>query len=88
MGVTAPTPWPPSGYPLGPPPPPLAPRYRETQHIVHAIVAFFTFGLWIPFWIIVAITTSNRNARVQMAYEQSYAAWQQSYWRWQHGQGG
>lgn len=76
---------PPQRRPLGPPPPPLQPRIQETAHIVHAVATFFTFGLWLPFWVIVAILNSNRNARIQCAYEQSYLAWQRAYWEWQHG---
>jgi FtsH-binding integral membrane protein len=71
--------------PLGPPPPPLQPRIQETQHVVHAIATFFTCGLWLPFWVLVAVLNSNRNARIQYAYEQQYLAWQRAYWEWQHG---
>lgn len=68
----------------GPPPPPLQPRIQETQHVVHAIVSFFTFGMWLPFWAVIAIAGANRRARQQYAYEQSYLAWQRAYWEWQH----
>lgn len=77
---------PPSRRPLGPPPPPLQPPPpRETQHLVHAIATFFTFGLWLPFWVIISVLNGNRNARQRYAYEQQYLAWQRAYWAWQHG---
>lgn len=71
--------------PLGPMPPPLEPQYYPCLHVLHAVLTFFTFGLWLPVWLIAAHFASRRNRGARMHYEAAYRAWQQDYWRWQHG---
>lgn len=33
-------------------------RKKPTNHILHLLLSVFTFGLWIPVWIIVAIVNA------------------------------
>lgn len=68
-----------------PPPPPLEPRYTQTAHVVHAVLSFFTLGLWLIIWVISGAADASSNGRLRATYERDYAAWQRAYWAWQHG---
>lgn len=70
--------------PQMPPPPPIEPRYKQTAHIVHALLTLFTAGLWAFIWIIAGATNASNNAGARTAYEREYAEWKKAYWEWQH----
>lgn len=41
----------------------VTPHNQPTpNHLVHALVSLFLLGLWIPVWIIVAVTSGNESA--------------------------
>lgn len=70
---------------LGPPLPPMAPHYVNPQHIVHVLLTLFSFGLWLPIWMLCAWSAEKHNGRARAAYEQACLAHRQAYWHWQHG---
>jgi len=37
---------------------------KQTSHVLHLILSCFTFGIWIFFWIIVAISNNGDNAAI------------------------
>ena len=46
------------------------PQYKRVNHLLHAVLTFFTFGLWLPVWILVTISvwSHNRATDRQVAY--------------------
>ena len=67
-----------------PPPPPLEPRYADPQHLLHAILTFFSLGLWLPIWLLCIWSNNRANEGARRRYEQQHLAWRQAYWAWQH----
>lgn len=51
----------------------------RTRHLMHLVITCFTFGLWLPVWVIVAIHNHNRTKlkRLPMQAQQPYAP---GYW--------
>lgn len=42
----------------------LTPHNQQTpNHVVHGIVSVFLLGLWIPVWIMIALTAGNEPAQ-------------------------
>ncbi len=39
-----------------------AKRIHKTNHVLHLLLSVFTGGLWIPVWILTAITNQQREA--------------------------
>lgn len=60
------------------------PRPQRPNHIIHAILTFFTAGLWLPVWVIVTINVHTRNTRAIADY------WSRirQYHDWERAQGG
>ena len=42
----------------------LISQKKKTMHILHLILSLFTGGLWVLPWIIVAISNSNENRKI------------------------
>jgi len=38
---------------------------RKTSHVLHLILSVITFGLWIPVWILVAISNAMHNGQME-----------------------
>ena len=38
---------------------------KTTNHILHLILTFLTFGFWLIVWICIAMSNSNYNSRIQ-----------------------
>lgn len=79
--ITAHPPW---GYPtisqtnayyvLGHPP-----RPKKVNHALHAILTFFSAGLWIPGWLVVIMVVHTTNSRAEADYWfriQQYRQWE------------
>ena len=39
----------------------------ETNHVLHLLLTVFTFGLWAPVWLVVAVVNSGKRAKRQAA---------------------
>lgn len=39
-------------------------KKKSTSHVLHLILSLSTVGLWIPVWVIVALSNSIENARI------------------------
>ena len=37
---------------------------HQTNHILHLILAVITFGIWTPFWILVAISNAIERKKI------------------------
>jgi hypothetical protein len=71
----------------GPPPRrPIEPQYFRVTHVLHLLLAFFTFGLWAIVWLIIGVSTSSANARMQREYAEACARWEHDFWVWQQAQ--
>lgn len=42
----------------------LLSKKKRTSHVLHLILSIVTAGLWIPVWVIVALSNSIENARI------------------------
>ena len=42
----------------------LLSKKKKTSHIVHLILSILTAGLWILIWILVAVSNSSENSRI------------------------
>lgn len=42
----------------------LLSKKKRTSHILHLILSFITLGVWIFIWILVAISNSTENSRI------------------------
>ena len=42
----------------------LLSKKKSTSHVLHLILSLVTVGLWIPVWIIVALSNSIENRRI------------------------
>ena len=42
----------------------LLSKKKSTSHVLHLILSIVTVGLWIPVWVIVALSNSIENARI------------------------
>ena len=42
----------------------LLSKKKSTSHVLHLILSLITVGLWLPVWIIVALSNSIENARI------------------------
>jgi hypothetical protein len=40
---------------------------KQTSHVLHLILSFITFGLWVPVWIIMAVL--NRRQAITLAVD-------------------
>jgi hypothetical protein len=38
---------------------------KNTNHILHLILSFVTFGFWLIVWALIAMSNSNHNNRIQ-----------------------
>lgn len=39
-------------------------KKKSTSHVLHLTLSIVTVGLWIPVWVIVALSNSIYNARI------------------------
>ena len=39
---------------------------QKTNHVTHLVVSFFTLGLWLPVWLVIALTRKNRREVLQV----------------------
>ncbi len=39
---------------------------KKTNHVLHLVISFFTGGLWLPVWILVALTRKNKREMLQV----------------------
>ena len=42
----------------------LLSKKKKTNHILHLLLSIFTFGVWLLIWILVAISNSSENAKI------------------------
>lgn len=42
----------------------LLSKKKKTSHVLHLILSLVTVGLWIPVWIIVTLSNSIENRRI------------------------
>lgn len=42
----------------------LLSKKKSTSHVLHLILSIVTAGFWIPVWVIVALSNSIENARI------------------------
>ena len=42
----------------------LLSKKKSTSHVLHLILSLITVGFWVPVWIIVALSNSIENARI------------------------
>jgi hypothetical protein len=40
-------------------------RKKRTSHVLHFLFSLFTLGLWVPIWILVAISNGTENATIE-----------------------
>lgn len=40
---------------------------KHVNHVAHAIVALFTVGLWLPFWLLATLTAKETYVSVRIA---------------------
>lgn len=43
----------------------LLSKKKKTSHVLHLILSLVTVGLWIPVWIIVTLSNSIENRRIE-----------------------
>lgn len=46
---------------------PRKPRSEGVNHILHALLTFFTAGLWFPMWLLSALIVRRQNDRYETA---------------------
>ena len=42
----------------------LLSKKKKTSHVLHLVLSLITVGLWIPVWIIVTLSNSIENRRI------------------------
>ena len=42
----------------------LLSKKKSTSHVLHLILSLVTVGLWLPVWIIVTLSNSIQNRRI------------------------
>ena len=42
----------------------LLSKKKSTSHVLHLILSIVTVGFWVPVWVIVCISNSIENARI------------------------
>ena len=42
----------------------LLSKKKSTSHVLHLILSIVTVGLWVPVWIIVTLSNSIENRRI------------------------
>ena len=42
----------------------LLSKKKKTSHVLHLILSLITFGFWVPVWIIVTLSNSIENRRI------------------------
>ena len=55
-----------SGIPI----PPMPPTYRRTDHKMGVFVSLITGGIWLPFYLLVAVSNSWYNKRSYRRYHE------------------
>ncbi len=40
-------------------------KKKKTSHLLHVILSFFTAGIWIIAWLIIAISNSSENSKIE-----------------------
>ena len=47
----------------------LISQKKKTMHILHLLLSLFTGGLWVLPWIIISISNSNENRKIDKRIE-------------------
>lgn len=42
----------------------LLSQKKRTSHVLHLILSLVTVGFWVPVWLLVALSNSIENARI------------------------
>lgn len=42
----------------------LMSKKKKTNHVLHLLLSLITAGLWLPVWILVAVSNSLENIRI------------------------
>ena len=42
----------------------LISKKKKTSHLLHIVLTLCTFGFWIPIWVLVAVSNSLENSRI------------------------
>lgn len=42
---------------------------HKTSHVLHLLLSVITVGLWIPVWLLVAISHANERAKIDKKLE-------------------
>lgn len=54
---------------------PTEPEYFEVAHRAHLEFASATFGMWFPFWAVLAVVAVASNWKRRKVYERSLIEW-------------
>lgn len=46
---------------------------KQTSHVLHLILSLLTAGLWLVMWILVALSNSLENAKIDRRIRKLYA---------------
>ena len=41
-------------------------RGKKVNHILHLLLALFTFGFWLPFWLFISLAGNTRRKTIQV----------------------
>ena len=47
----------------------LISQKKKTSHVLHFLMSLVTAGLWLPIWIIVALSNSSENGKIERKLE-------------------
>ncbi|GAB6069936.1 hypothetical protein JCM30760_10330 [Thiomicrorhabdus hydrogeniphila] len=42
----------------------LLSKKKKTSHLLHLVLSLFTFGIWIVMWVLISISNSSVNAKI------------------------
>ena len=42
----------------------LLAKRKRTSHVLHLLLSLLTLGLWVPVWLLVALSNANENRKV------------------------
>lgn len=47
----------------------LLSKKKNTMHLLHLVLSIFSVGFWVPVWIIVTLSNSIENRRIDRALD-------------------
>jgi hypothetical protein len=46
----------------------------QPSHVLHLLLSLITFGIWLPVWLLVAISHSNERSKIDAALRRKESA--------------